>query len=287
MQPLGARHGAESMTTPVLVKPLSVPVPALPPVPREVNRLSIAHLMLWTATTAVVLTFLQAREPLLPKHVGFGSMLTSPGEDVKLKRERMRLAFWRRMKTQHVVGLVASPVYGAALAGVALAMGRHLMRRNGFPVQPGHWLLIAIAAVGITVAIVWPLLRSLPLPANAADFASMGVVTAIFAACTTRIRAPYYWRIPLGLAALGCGLTGMSALVGVIASSNDPLPLVFAGFMIGLLAIAAAPITALLCAGFDAAEWKEFDIFHWIGVATLFGVVAHFLVLWTVSHYQL
>jgi hypothetical protein len=243
-------------------------------------------MLLWTATTAIVLAYMQTREPPPLAKMGLGTVLTQ-GEYFDLRMSRVRQAFWRRLRTQHVVGLVAAPIYGAALASVVLAVSHRVRRRDSFPVQPGHWLLMAIAAVSVVVAVVWPLLRRLPLPANAADFVAMGIVTGILALCTIRIRAPYYWRIPLGLATLGCGLTCLSALLGVFSSSHDPLPFIFSGFMVGLLAIAAAPITALLCAGFDAAERKEFDIFHWIGLATLFGVVTHLLALWVVAHYRL
>src|SRR5688572_28112648 len=116
------------------------------------NRLSIAHLFLWTATTAVVLTHQQSLKPPAPDRIGFSSFLSQPGMDVEVEMAKQRQRIHGRWTSRWLVDLAFSPVYGAALAGVVLAFWRLITLRFGFPTQPGHWLLILICMLYWIVA---------------------------------------------------------------------------------------------------------------------------------------
>lgn len=85
--------------------------PAQPP-------LSIAHLMLWTAGSALIL----AIDPQALDEVEFAT----PGD-------------LRTIITVH--RLFSSTIYGVAIASVAIFVHRRFRKGPPFPVQPGHWLL--------------------------------------------------------------------------------------------------------------------------------------------------
>ena len=128
--------------------------------PQPANRLSIAHLLLWTATTALVLAGLQRMW-----HSDLPRMSPEPPEsDVVVELGGVRIldkgrSAFRQMqlleRSLSFLALAFSPAYGAALAAAGLAAWRMATRRGGFPAQPGHWLLLAVAS--ITLAMAWPL----------------------------------------------------------------------------------------------------------------------------------
>src|SRR6266481_4184363 len=106
------------------------------------NRLSIAHLLLWMATTGAALVCLQQYKPRPPETIGFASFLSQARtqEELKIEMDKRRQEIWRVWNAQYLIGLSFSPVYGAAAAGAVLAAWRIVTRRFGFPDQPGHWL---------------------------------------------------------------------------------------------------------------------------------------------------
>src|SRR5258708_5824343 len=77
--------------------------------PKLRNRLAIGHLLLWMATTGVVLAYLQARQPMPPEGIRPSSDLTQPGTNEKAAREELERRFWRRQKTKHTVDLTFAP----------------------------------------------------------------------------------------------------------------------------------------------------------------------------------
>lgn len=85
--------------------------PAQPP-------LRIAHLMLWTAGSAVILAMYRGAYDSIDYQVP----------------NAMRTIF-------NVHRILSSIIYGAAIASVAVFVHRRLTKGPRFPVQPGHWLL--------------------------------------------------------------------------------------------------------------------------------------------------
>ena len=157
--------------------------------PTTENRLSIAHLLLWTTTTALILAGLQLIKPE-----------ATFAEDQQL--DPQLLAMMARVREsyrwQHATILLFSPVYGAAIAGAALAIWRLTTRRFGFPAQPGHWLLLMIA-VSPVVVIIARLQILPPLQLVVAHILWAGLALG---AVMQRI-GPRRWRLTFQLAAIG------------------------------------------------------------------------------------
>src|SRR5262245_9542230 len=114
--------------------PMSPSVPAT-----GANRLSIAHLLLWTTMTALVLMFVRA--------------VYAPGVMPPELDDALRINIERQSQLQMSVLLVFSPAYGAALSSLCLTAWRLATRRFGFPTQPGHWLLLMVAVFPLSVGV--------------------------------------------------------------------------------------------------------------------------------------
>jgi hypothetical protein len=183
------------------------------PGPREGNRLSTAHLLLWTATMA--LAFSLCERPPPASKIGFASFLFTPGTDVEAAMNRERQQIWRLWQNRYYVNLAFAPIYGLALGGLVLAGWRIATARSGFPTQPGHWLLVVIGSA--TALVAWPV-------------------------------------YPEGATLVGLALVGIVGIVGAI-------------------------VLGMFCVETDLAERRSRDIFHWLGVAALLGVVGHFAAL--------
>ena len=93
------------------------------------ERISILYLMVWTAGSALILTFF--RQTL--------DQPTAPNNPPWL---------------QAITALLISPLQGAGVAALGLAIWRKLKLGRPFPVQPGHRLLVI---GGIMAIVSWPL----------------------------------------------------------------------------------------------------------------------------------
>jgi hypothetical protein len=178
--------------------------------PRKGNRLSIAHLLLWTATTALALSLCERPPPA--SEIGFASFLSQPGMDVEAAKNRERQQIWRLWQKRYLANLAFAPIYGLALGGLVLAVWSIASGRSGFPTQPGHWLLVVIGSATILAA--WPVG---PEGEALLSIASTGILVAI--------------------------------LLGMFREESA------------------------------SADRRSRDIFHWLGVAALLGVVGHFAAL--------
>src|SRR5262245_57167573 len=100
-----------------------------PPQP-SVNRLTTGHLLLWMAGTAIALV-------VFPSGL-FQIKSVATSRSALLRQLAMRDNF------EKAITAVVGPLFGTAVASLPLA-GQHLLeRRSGFPVQPGHWLLLLL-----------------------------------------------------------------------------------------------------------------------------------------------
>jgi len=244
--------------------------------------LTIAHILLWTAGTGIALTYLQAQKPPPPEALGFASILTGRNEDPKIVLAKLQQEWSRQLQARYVVGLWFAPLYGAALAGGLLAIGQIATRRFGFPVQPGHWLLLAIAGVFLLL-VAHPILRRLPISSDGAICVAVICMTALLIAVTVIVREPLYWRFLLGLASAGSLLLTASLLSSTFLSpSIELLP----PFLLGIGAIVAVPFAALVCLALDIADRsRHYDYLHWVGIAVLLGVASQYFAIGGVSWY--
>lgn len=104
-------------------------VPEGPPDPGE--RLSILHLMVWTAGSAVILAFYRNT--------------MSQAEDNPSPMNPPWL--------QAMTALLVSPLQGAGVAAVGLMFWRRFSGGRPFPKEPGHWLLVIAGAIAL---LTWP-----------------------------------------------------------------------------------------------------------------------------------
>ena len=240
------------------------------------NRLSIAHLLLWTATTAAVLAGTQrlwhSRLPLLsPSTPSFAGP-----EDTEDRPQTLE-PFRRAQETESRLRWLAhdfAPVNGLALAGLALAAWRLARGRGGFPVQPGHWLLLAVASVIATMA--WPLALS-PVPMVgevplSLRFALPGGVLLVAA-----------WLLPasdwrFSFDELGGGLVGLGLAIYILSQfggAYGPVIAVPIGLIPAIL-MALGTLTIGLAVAEDVQSQARRDVFHWAGLAVWLLLLVHF-----------
>jgi len=231
--------------------------PQIPP-PAPANRLSIAHLLLWTATTAVVLGFIRHAAP----HFTPTSATTA----------QHALYLWLQYSLLYAV----SPAFGAVLAGMVLAIWRLATRRFGFPAQPGHWLLLILFVIPLVVGAVW-----LRLPEHGGIvvvFVTLILLTALSSAAVVQTRRPTRWRLTFALAAWGLGGIVVSlALQFVFATPAATMPAVLGG-----LSVVSGVMAGLAAGILDLTAPERYDTFHWTGVATLAALAAYPLLAWLI-----
>jgi hypothetical protein len=243
------------------------------------NRLTVAHLLLWTATSGAALAYQLEQKPPPPEKIGFASLLVGAGQDPKIVRAKAQQRIHRAWQTKYEIGLVFAPVYGAALSGAVLAMWRVATMRFGFPTQPGHWLFLIVASL-IVAHVLHPWLRPYLDWADGPDFGWSIFLTLAATAITVGVREPR-WRCAIGMVAVGFGTMVTSYFISLNSNRFEPPGL----FVVGGLFVAAFPFGVLFCTFADFAERKRYDVFHWIGVATLAGVVLHFLAVAQLARY--
>jgi hypothetical protein len=243
------------------------------------NRLAIAHLLLWTATTAVVLVHQQSGKPPPAESIGFASFLSQgTAAESAAAKDHARQRIWRGWNNQWLVGLAASPIYGAALAGILLALWRQISFRFGFPTQPGHWLLVLIGMLYWTVALRF-FLSSVLGNDNRIDLGTAAVMSVSSAFIAFALWRPLRWSLAVGLAAVGFAALGCAILAVIFSSAMEPLPPFAVAAMLALMFLGSGILLALLSSVADLYEETRYDSLHWIGVFTLICVLGHFVLI--------
>jgi hypothetical protein len=223
-------------------------------------RLSLTHLLLWTAATAVAV-----------------ALLHQPGRT--------------RLTTPLVLTNVAvAPVYGLAMLSVFWALSESRGTSRHFS-QPGHWLLATIGAAflgGAGMYRVGIALESGPqAPPAAAVMLGAAVVTA---ACLALVLVPVFvlgamdelrhvpvWRFVFPLLAASALSITLGCCLGFSPAGRALIPLI----PTGLLAVTL--LTIALAAARDLIHREYRDLPHWLGVLGVFVVVGQLTIVLVVS----
>lgn len=229
-------------SAPLPTPPSPMPPSAHPPQPP----LSIAHLLVWTAATAVVLR--------LGRHDGSTVQFPQWYQSLLIAQE-----------------LVSSPIGGVAVSSLLLSVYRRLTCGPLFPSQPGHWLLVTcgIKTIGACLPIVIflhfrvdvrsPLIGYLLLTAGYIGGAAAAVVGS------WRLRDRRVWRLLLLAAGLLDLLTAAVCWwIAFLANGLPPKLLVEALQSTGGLLLA---LLLSIMVGAELVRGVRRDWWHWVGVA--------------------
>jgi hypothetical protein len=231
-------------------------------------RLSLAHLLLWTMTTAVALFLLRPTVPTDKK----------PFDAAEESANAAALV-------PAVVTVAVAPVYGVAILAVAMALWVPLTCQGTLTVrQPGHWLLLIVGAQFLGVALyAWgirflqvgpPLPARHSIPGGFAIAAGIGfllfMVLLLFLAAT-EAQVPLRWKVSFRLFAAAYLTSSLCCCIMPLHPS--PLPLVPATMLLAFLA------ATLIAAIIDMARGERRDLPHWLGVVAAWSMVMHVVVL--------
>jgi hypothetical protein len=228
------------------------------------NRLQTAHLLLWITSTALVLSCHQPSRAM--------SQPVASDGPVKVEVPLFSVPKW--VEIASIIAL--APASGAGIASVALCLSRLALRRFGFPVQPGHWLLLLIGGevvlgLGLDMATRLGIIdryRSDPFLLGTALLAA-----TLMTAAAWQSRSALRWRIAFGMVACGSMLTStMMAVTWCYNALDDPPPFLESStpifstlWSLALLTITGGLGMALVASVVDCFH-RGFDLFHWVGV---------------------
>ena len=232
----------------------SSPLDAKQPLPGM--RLSISHVMLWTATTAVLFGLLRPTFQM-------DFSIDGPGADGR--------AF--KILLFKTVLAVFAPIEGAALAGFLLAVWRLVRPGPSFPAQPGHWLLIIVGG-WVLVFIASLILGKMRLvysdsPAlKLTHFLRWSVPIALCSLAATWIyRHKFYaWLLPI--VGVAIPLIGYFDLAVVMSAVEFKI----------ISAITSAAFVGAIIA--DIVQHSGHDFFHWTGVVVMGAMLLRMAPYW-------
>jgi len=204
------------------------------------ERLSISHLLVWTATSAVLLGYQRA-------------MASFSGDQTVVS---------------NLITLCYAPLFGAGLGACLLSVWRLANGGPRFPAQPGHWLLIVGGVAGLIsltfqALVVLALSQVTSYPAflgiRLVEFVAAGI---LFGLATASSRG--MWRIPFVLGVIEA--IAVSALLALSLAS-------FAGFYydyfyrLELILNVLVTLAVIVVAALDWRRDAQRDYLHWTGVA--------------------
>ena len=219
----------------------------------HVHWVSRLQILLWIATTAILLAIDIARD------MAFGRVVTQVGP-------------W----TTYVLHGVSAVLLGAVLvaAGVLVRISRFTWNDR---LQPGHWLIMNSAAVGVLGVLLSPLWQYDATVGYQAGWVTLGATVcslmsaALFWFATTRLPEAEQWTGSFRVFALA-HLFG--ALMTISFSLSTPLNLL-SGLLVAALMFLAAVSALLALISFlssvvtDLRTKGHRDWLHWLGVAVV------------------
>jgi len=219
------------------------------------NRLSIAHLLLWTATTAL------AVGTIMPDPIDAPFQSDMPAE--------VRAYLSRQQQQWRMATVLTGPVLGAGLAALVIATWRRWRHQPGFPTQPGHWMLMIVGmctVAAMDLALVNRLSRfnsNLILSSLVLIFWVTCLVTLILLAVAYfRVSEPLPWKCVFAIAGVNVGLF-------FFGCCGFPLGEPFPFQLITLAVFHATPISVVVAAVLDVLSGRAHDVFHWVGVVAV------------------
>jgi hypothetical protein len=222
------------------------------------NRLGIAHLLLWMATTGAVLGF-----------------VTSPEAARNDSRVRHSATMERVRDANRALAIAAAPAYGAALAGMVLALWRTVSRKFAFPVQPGHWLLQLVGVIPLAIAAAWCVQRVDRLAFAFCYWLGLVLAALLMAIGSWKSRNSRRWERIFLLWSWGLVLLAASICVAAIFGDGDAWFLWYVVNLAVSIPLVVGVVWALVATGVELFANQQWDIFHWIGVVTFWTVLAH------------
>jgi len=227
------------------------------------NRLSIADLLLITLGSAIAIWVLQP-----------------PGGVYSRSWTAVNVAF--------------SPLYGAALAVVILAV-RADLKLKSFATQPGHWLLlwfgtlfatVGFAAKGATVPREilkeWSLVPQTLCVLASVCLALFGALLLLSLAIGDMEPSPR-WRRVFQLM-LAWAVTPVVCVLLAAAVYRNMAALIFVTAIFFAVPVILL-VASIIAVAQDLRESKRRNFWHWLGVATLFGLPLHVVLLVVVANF--
>jgi hypothetical protein len=219
------------------------------------NRLTIAHLLLWTATTAIAIGTIMPN----PIDAPFPSDMPDQVRGYLIRQQQQ----WR------IVTVVTGPVLGAGLAGLAIAIWRQWRRRPGFPTQPGHWVLMILGMSTVAMSDLQLINRLdgpgpwfVVIPLTILFWPASLLIPILLVAAYLRVPEPLRWRRVFAIAGASIALF---FFCGCLFPLGPPTPtqLIMAALFY------ATPISIVVAAVFDIRSGRTYDVFHWVGVVAV------------------
>lgn len=228
-------------------------------------RLGIIHLLAWTAATAVLLKFSLAMEMIRDARIG--------------PTPQARHVF------VEALGLIGTVGSAAALVGAGILLLAKIRRRGG-RLQPGHWLLVIVAAVLLLSLLIWGL-QTLALLAELDGYYPSYPRWWVFARWSLPeiLSAGMYfyaalaskdgrtWKSCFGVLAAVSFMWGLW-YVGLGLSDR---PWLWFNFPLGSMIVGLVLLVTVLV---DLRHGPRRDWLHWLGVAVVATSVLIVLVSW-------
>ena len=225
--------------------------------PDSRNRLTIGHLMLWMATTSVLLA------------IGQWDLATAGLPPERLEAMRIKVL---------VGSLAFAPLNGLTTASVVVLLWRRFVSHRPFPTEPGHWLLLiqggsrTLSRIYHVVYLLWLRGHESEIPGWSVNFlryslSGFVILTAMIGAC--RSHRGRMWNLVIASLAVNAALDiSDSAIRQYIPATRQ-----FLGsttwLYVGRAAFSLPGMLALVAVAVDWRKKIRRDLFHWCGVAVV------------------
>jgi|GEM_PF-5869646 hypothetical protein len=220
------------------------------------NRLTIAHLLLWTATTALAIG------TIMPDPIDAPFPSDMP--------DQVRGYLMREQQQWRVATVVTGPVLGAGLAALAMTIWSRFRREPGFPAQPGHWILTIVGAC--TVAAMYIRLFERPFGLSS-DFIRLLLIVMFWATFLLpviilvvayfRVAKPVRWKRVFAIAIVSVALLFLGGCSGLFFLGPRTAQWIVPPILY------ATPISIVVAAVLDIRSGRTYDVFHWVGVVAV------------------